>query len=36
MTHKDGGRNLYEAGIDQVFVIPGHRSSGLVFCRGDD
>jgi hypothetical protein len=21
MTHKDGARNLYEAGIDQVFVI---------------
>jgi hypothetical protein len=21
MTHKDGDRNLYEAGIDQVFVI---------------
>jgi hypothetical protein len=28
MTRKDGGRNLYEAGIDQVFVIPAVSDSG--------
>jgi hypothetical protein len=28
MTHKDGIRNLYEAGIDQVFMIPAGSDSG--------
>jgi hypothetical protein len=31
MTRKDGDRNLYEAGIDQVFVIPaGARFRGSI------
>jgi hypothetical protein len=35
MTHKDGGRNLYETGNDQVFVIPaGERFRGSIAGRG--
>src|SRR5216684_1670218 len=35
MTRKDGARNLYEAGIDQVFVIPaGERFRGSIAGQG--